>query len=110
MATEDTGDGLGGAILQEPHDQPLEPKLQAAFNDILLALSPVPVGYVIEAVARDGSVVIYFQDQRIPEGLGFSITAKDIAEGSYLDSIRGLFSDLMTAVEGRGIHGDPTNH
>jgi hypothetical protein len=115
MATEDRSEGLGGATLPEPESKPepfqeLDPALQDAFNDILMALSPVPEGYIVEAVVRDGSVVVYYQDQRIPEGLGFSITAKEIAEGGYLDGIRGLFADLMAAVQDRGAFGAPTNH
>jgi hypothetical protein len=94
-----------------PQVQELDPRLQEVFNEIEMALSPLPDGYVVEAVPQDGSVIVYYKDSRVSNGIGFTVTAKEIAEGGYLDSIRGVFTDLVRAVEAySGAQGTQTNH
>jgi hypothetical protein len=75
----------------------MAPELQAALNTITAALHPLPDGYFIEADEPSGAVLVYSKYPE-PQGLGFAVSAKRVAEGGDFDDIVEVFQDLMQQV------------
>jgi hypothetical protein len=75
----------------------MAPDLQAALNAITAALHPLPNGYFVEADEPNGAVLVYSKYPE-PQGLGFIVTAKKIADGEYVDQVVEVFADLQQQV------------
>jgi hypothetical protein len=75
----------------------MAPELQAALNAITAALHPLPDGYFVEADEPNGAVLVYSKHPE-PQGLGFVVSAKRVAEGGDFDDIVEVFQDLMQHV------------
>lgn len=76
----------------------MSPELQRAVNAVTQELSPLPEGYYVEGDEASGSVLVCCKYPE-PDGLGFAISAKSIAEGGYVEKAAEAFADLMKAVE-----------
>lgn len=76
----------------------LSQSLQDAVNAVTAALHPMPEGYYVEGDEKNGCVLVCSRYPE-PDGLGFAITAREIAEGDYTDIAVDSFGDLMKAVD-----------
>lgn len=74
----------------------MTPELQKALDEVSAALAPLPDGYSVEA---NGGAILVMSANPMPDGLGFSISAKMIAEDRHVEIALGAFSDLVREVE-----------
>ena len=73
--------------------------LQRAFDEVSLALAPLPEGYFVEIKDKGIVVGCHFPE---PDGLGFAITAETIRDDRHINEAVKSFPELVKLVHEAG--------